>query len=923
MPSPYNPGSYNPVTKTYTSPSGEKQSRSGSNLPPGTQINFSSKGGGGSARQSKLNLEQQRQRQAQLKAQQEAQRQAELEAQRKAEEQRRQREAQQKQQQLLETKTKLQQQNAQTRTILSKDYKTGEKIQQTRTSKGGITIVETKNLDTGKVSIQKLAPSKAGGSVRSQGGVSYTEVQQPQSEFIIGGDTSPDISLSDTYTQQGLNQNLGTQISYGTFETNRPIYTSPYIEQRFEKTVRFEGSNQDIPSYNYFYVDPTVIGKQEERPATIKEINFFDAQQNVLTTENTSEKPYTKLSALVDSAKNIYSSTNLFLYSKVTEPVFSYAEDKGFTTEKISNILVATNPFTAPLILNKDTRDFSSGIYQGVIEDIRDKPLKQVALFGAGYGIGFGSSAIIKGATLIPKVGGVASVSAKTGLVGAGLYFTGSAVASTTSQIISAPTSREKGYIFGTTAKDFALIGIGANFGSRGFTQVEGLYKTRGRNFFDVPQGEFPTAPASQQLKMFQENYYKQLSEKAGAFHTTPNKFYGGGTITPMEGTSELPGLYASTKISTAFARITGSATNKFNVLNIKNAIKNFFTPPGSPGVAYLTPEGFRYSPAVKSGGGKFSYKFLKSSKSGYADVPLIKSEIEAIFRTDAGPYSFQSGSYYTKINKVRVPIDVFNYDAGALGEPTSILEGGTKLYGGSSSYSGAPTTSSVVSLSSIGYGGGTQESSKVSSISSITSPGYSLNSITKSSSTTPSYKISTPTYSGSSKKSKSSPVISSVVKSVVSKSSPKKSYSPSYSSMIKSLKSSSSNIYSSSYVPPVKRGGGIFSKARKSPKLSTPKYSVQIRRFGKFRTIGTTSDLKKAISIGSERVASTLGATFKLTGKGLPKSITGFRSKKEKGGIVFIEPRRKRLSRTGEKVEIAGYKKRKKRATKKRRNKK
>jgi len=103
---------------------------------------------------------------------------------------------------------------------------------------------------------------------------------------------------------------------------------------------------------------------------------------------------------------------------------------------------------------------------------------------------------------------------------------------------------------------------------------------------------------------------------------------------------------------------------------------------------------------------------------------------------------------------------------------------------------------------------------------------------------------------------------------------------------------------------------------------IKTPKsLSVQVRRGGVFRTIGTTKSLKKAFELGTQRVGSTLAATFKVSGPKVSfKTPAGFRRSISKSGeTLFIEKRSKRLSRTGETREIQVAKKKKKRRSKKR----
>jgi hypothetical protein len=85
--------------------------------------------------------------------------------------------------------------------------------------------------------------------------------------------------------------------------------------------------------------------------------------------------------------------------------------------------------------------------------------------------------------------------------------------------------------------------------------------------------------------------------------------------------------------------------------------------------------------------------------------------------------------------------------------------------------------------------------------------------------------------------------------------------------------------------------------------------FGVEVRRFGKFRNIGF-GDLGKVQSIGQSKVSRTLGATYRITGKGIPgiKIPKGFYGKKTKSGLEIIEMPKFRLSTTGEKLEIAGF---------------
>ena len=115
--------------------------------------------------------------------------------------------------------------------------------------------------------------------------------------------------------------------------------------------------------------------------------------------------------------------------------------------------------------------------------------------------------------------------------------------------------------------------------------------------------------------------------------------------------------------------------------------------------------------------------------------------------------------------------------------------------------------------------------------------------------------------------------------------------------------------------------------KNPRTPRLSTisPKYpkqkfkqpkglgSVTVlgRRQGKFKVIGVTDNLNKAVNIGKGFATKTLGATFKvLGGRGSIRTPTGFY--KGKGTRVFIEKPKFRLSTSTEISEIQGSKRRK-----------
>ena len=95
-----------------------------------------------------------------------------------------------------------------------------------------------------------------------------------------------------------------------------------------------------------------------------------------------------------------------------------------------------------------------------------------------------------------------------------------------------------------------------------------------------------------------------------------------------------------------------------------------------------------------------------------------------------------------------------------------------------------------------------------------------------------------------------------------------------------------------------------------KKPKVSRKvgKYPVQVRRFGKWRTVGFGKSPLEALGIGKRVTSQTLAASFKVP-KFKGTKVPGYKTKKTKEGTIFIEPEKKRLKRgTKEIPEIQFY---------------
>jgi len=708
------------------------------------------------------------------------------------------------------------------------------------------------------------------------------------------------------------------------FTYDKDIKTEPYIEERVVDT--FKKNGKTIPITKTYYVDPTVTGKQFEREATEEEKEYFEEQTSVIGLEAT--EPITKTDIAKAKFLGGVTSVNQMLAEGITHPIADISEKtigqaidwKGFGEfEKETKITAQKIRGEGDVISARffagDVYEFVGGVGGTGLQLYKDQPIIPIGATAVGYGIGFGASALVTGATAVG--GATAGTITQLGIATGGGILLYGAGKETSQQIKIAGDVYSKGGIFGTEAIKLAHIGAGAGAGAKGFQQTAGWWRTRGRDYVplaklttkDVITGKesFPVAPTEQHLKLFTERVggkYIETTGKPGGFHVAPDTFWRGKKgITGLPGTSELPGTYVSAYISPHFAKLGGKGSSyRFSLTSAQ----------GLPGVAYIKPSKFRTvgffgTQKYQIGGeGKwFKYGWKKGAKEGIIDIPKMKTEIEGVIRTDTGTYGFISGKKYTKIEGIRVPIDVFEY--GDKGAGNIVTSGNIKLKGGGAGYS-YPTSSKLtispevagISLSSgkvkksyaptsITYA---PKSSKISTISSmpssITSSKYSLGSSIKGTS------------------------ISSSVSSRKSKISSRR-----LSSMSSALSSGGSSISTSSYgrTPTYAIGGLIKGKGKKRKREGL--FGVSERRFGKFRTIGKDLSLKQAISVGQKKITTGLGATFKITPtkkgffSGGVRTPRGFR--RAKAPLTFIEKRKFRISTIGEVVGLKRARKRRK----------
>lgn len=220
-----------------------------------------------------------------------------------------------------------------------------------------------------------------------------------------------------------------------------------------------------------------------------------------------------------------------------------------------------------------------------------------------------------------------------------------------------------------------STLKIGLGFmGTSLYPKTKDLFKTFGRQEVKIEsittpevlsgQKTFPEAPSSQHLPLFKQGKYSLPGTKPGAYHSTGETFWKRGKIELQPGKSELPGLYGSSSVSPHFLRLS---RHKFD-------LSEYFVGDIAiqPGVAYLQPSGFRFVKAVKIPGVPskgLGWKWTQPTKPGFADVPGIKSEVEAIFRPQSGDYFKVGKGYFFKWKGRRIPIDVFKSEFSNLGK--------------------------------------------------------------------------------------------------------------------------------------------------------------------------------------------------------------------------------------------------------------
>jgi len=758
-------------------------------------------------------------------------------------------------------------------------------------------------------------PSRGGGSATVQADQARSarnqriaeQAQQAQLQQLADEQARQQALAQQRQHQQIVGARI-TEMGQRTVEVP-PVQLTPFLEKRQIDTIRDPTTGRKIPVTKVVHVDPSGTGVQKERPATEQERQTFESQTKEV--ESSTDKAgilrtsgiYASYNDVVGGIQQIdYQAgqgiRNLtgFTEEEGQQQLQSIQESTDFLKSKAGKI---DNIYLQKIaVFGAEAGGQVSSAFGYVGEETISSPIlstgKRVVL---GTALGFGFGALSTGASAI---GGTAGTFTTAGLnvvgYGAGGYYAVGQI----SKYAGSKTTVERGSVLGETALDVSLVGAGTLIGGRIFTQGLDFYRTRGR--VELPVEELGLVTATEVLsgkKRFVESsqfgytgktglqkqkFDIKIFERAGrSYSATPKGGFLGKTFTAGKGSSEFAGIYTAPTPSFYFLKAGEQPVKLFGL----------YKGIGSPKLATIYGKGF-------------TTKGLNTKGVGY--VTGVKPEIEAVF--GEGTIFARTGQdVFFKFGGRSIPADTFIYKGGTgtVKTPTFTVKDISASY---SSYSGSYSLISpaTIPISSSGksssYGGLRKVSIQSFSSSSSGKPSYVSSSI---------YRRPSRSRGGSSRSSISSisPSISSL-----SKSSGKSSSRASPS--IRFLYSSSSSRAKTSPYTPTFTSSGIPKVNFRSKKIRTPKrFTVSVRRFGKFRPIGTFGSLRRAFSRGKSKVSETLGATFKIKGAKKLKTPKGFRKKISKEGTLFIEKRRFRLSKRGEKVEIVKAKRTKSRGKK------
>lgn len=371
-------------------------------------------------------------------------------------------------------------------------------------------------------------------------------------------------------------------------------------------------------------------------------------------------------------------------------PVTNWLQEKGITKKSVSEF--AGNFATAPF--NKNPSPLKSGV-SGLTEGLittAESPSQVLNIAATGYLAGAGSRVAAYG--LKSAGGAVAGVKGalyteKT--INYGLAGTASILISKDVYKIETTPSENKYSEYGKLISESAIFGYGFSKGMKGGEKIIGGLRTFGTKrlpaeyeakIFDPKEraGEvsFPEINKGESAGQLKKRFYepKLPGEEPGI----PRGFTASDIPFPkkeiipegkiVKGTlkSELPGRYMADVVSPHFLRTGGESSSP--------AIVSLTSFGGEPTITRSTVAGIDFAPGITSrtkrtGRSKYLKEYFGGArgmgideirqmnpiaKKGYASIPFIKTEREAII-TKGSTFTTTGKRYYIELDGVKIPI--------------------------------------------------------------------------------------------------------------------------------------------------------------------------------------------------------------------------------------------------------------------------
>jgi hypothetical protein len=173
--------------------------------------------------------------------------------------------------------------------------------------------------------------------------------------------------------------------------------------------------------------------------------------------------------------------------------------------------------------LDRPIREFKTGIIKGIIP----KTPEEILISGATAGVGFGIGAGLRFAGLgLEFLGPTATKIGRLGVSTGGIALGSLFAAQRIEEFEAAPTPEAKGEVFGLTAKELGLIGIGTIAGSKAATRgIEFGRTTFGKRFVPLEtitvEEPFARAPKGTTAKQLIEQFREQRIVTKGGIDKT------------------------------------------------------------------------------------------------------------------------------------------------------------------------------------------------------------------------------------------------------------------------------------------------------------------------------------------------------------------------------------------------------------------